>query len=61
MNKVSKIILYLLCLICIATIWEFLNKISDGNITGVRLGDYIMMLIGSINLVNWIGDKIIKL
>ena len=61
MNKVSKIVLYLLCLIGIATIWEFLNKISDGNITGIRLGDYIMMLIGSINLVNWIGDKIIKL
>lgn len=61
MNKVSKIVLYLLCLIGIAIIWEFLNKISEGNIIGVRLGDYIMMLIGSINLVNWIGDKIIKL
>lgn len=41
-----KYVIYVLCSIAIVTIVTLLNLISEGNMLGIGLGNFIMMMIG---------------
>ena len=41
-----KYVIYVLCSIAIVTIVTLLNHISEGNMLGIGLGNFIIMMIG---------------
>lgn len=55
-----KHIIYLLCLIAIVVINIALNDISQGNILGIGLGDYIFQCIGYVCICNVLYKYIFK-
>ena len=40
-----KLIIYILSMLAVITIYSFLNYLSEGNISGIGLGDFIMIVI----------------
>lgn len=55
-----KYIIYLLCVIAIVVINIALNDISQGNILGIGLGDYIFQCIGYVCVCNVLNKYILN-
>jgi hypothetical protein len=61
MNKVLKYIIFVLCLIGIVCISNWLNNISAENVTGVGLGYFLLMFAGFRSLARKIYNIIFEL
>lgn len=56
-KDIFKAIISLLCVAGIIGIWYLLNYLSCDNVTGIGLGNFILMFVGGFT----IGDKIRKM